>query len=402
MKFNDAVGSIDIDTSHLKRFLTTWFRKDDLVTIVGIPATGVRKVMSFTIKASELHDVTPEMFDKLSIVETDQRRMNVYVGINPTKEENTVTLYSRGDKSNVRAVYGCFIDLDVVKSGKKLGVFESKDEIYSFLKSLDLPPTMIIDNGANGGVHAYWRLKDEDIERADESLLAHWWAYISSLSPVKIDRLIDKTRISRLPSGIYWPSDEGKFDNVKVVMDDGPLYSLDHILNVSEYAYNEHNRKVSELRMQKTRTDIDAWNKRLAHHIVLNDSRATSRQYTERQVTVLMYLMDDYISNHFEWSDILEPYGWTFLRQDHDGSGVWARPGQGARSAVVDYQKSDGSISGVMSLLSSSDETLLADLKEAGVPLTKKQVLLRLKYNDDVVLMVDDLYTEVMNDQANR
>jgi hypothetical protein len=42
-----------------------------------------------------------------------------------------------------------------------------------------------------------------------------------------------------------------------------------------------------------------------------------------------------------------------------------------------------------MSLLSSSEETGLADLKEAGVVLTKYRVALRLWFNDDETKMIE-------------
>jgi hypothetical protein len=77
------------------------------------------------------------------------------------------------------------------------------------------------------------------------------------------------------------------------------------------------------------------------------------------------------------WAEILEPYGWTWQRELRDGSNEWARPGRDERSAVVDYEDSP-----VMSLLSMADETGLADLKDAGIPLTKYRVLWRLKFND--------------------
>lgn len=397
MQFKDFAGSTSIDLKHLHEFLGTWFRPDDLLTIVGIPATGVRKVMSFTVKASELVTVPPEEFEKLTVVSTDRRKINVYTCINPTKEENHVQLYSRGTKEDVRDVYGCFIDLDVVKEGKKQGVFETKQDIYAFLDSLEVPPTMVLDNGADGGIHAYWRLVDQDIPNATEELMARWWAYISSLSPVKIDRLIDKTRLSRLPSAIYWPSGDGKFDTVKVVKSRGPQYTLQELVDVSQDAFDKHNKRVSELRMQKTRIDVDLWNERLAQRISESEP---DRRFSEQQVKIMMHLIDQYINTQFDWADILEPHGWTFLKESGEGDQVWARPGKNDRSATVNHQKNDGSISGVMSLLSSSDETRLADLKEAGVPLTKRQVLLRLKYNDDVIRMVDDMYQEVLNAQA--
>ena len=62
---------------------------------------------------------------------------------------------------------------------------------------------------------------------------------------------------------------------------------------------------------------------------------------------------------------------------------MFARPGKGDRSAVVDYTDENGVVSPVMSLLSKSEMTGLLDLYEAAIPLTKYQVLLRTRYQDN-------------------
>jgi hypothetical protein len=58
----------------------------------------------------------------------------------------------------------------------------------------------------------------------------------------------------------------------------------------------------------------------------------------------------------------------------------------------VDYEDSP-----VMSLLSMSEETGLADLKDAGINLTKYRVMLRLQYQDDEKKMVEHLVDRVLN-----
>ena len=397
MRFDDFAGKISIDTSHMQEFMRSWFRENDLVTIMGTTASGHRSNLSFTIPVQELVQATPDEFEKLTVVESDGRRVNLYFGVNPTKEDNSVSLYKRGGKENVREIYGCFIDFDVVHTGSKEGVFSSKENIYNFLNGLTYPPTIIVDNGVNGGVHAYWRLLDEDVSRADETLIAHWWAYISSLSDVKIDRLIDKSRVARMPSGIYWPKDGDKFDTVKVIKSDGNRYKLDDLMSISKQPFDDYNYRMAEIRAQKTRVDVDKWNAWLLDKVKEKNPNS-SRTLCERQVLVLMHMLDNHMNTQYSWHDILEPYGWTYLRTHESGAGVWARPGQNARSAEVDFVKPDGTVSPVMSLLSSSEETGLSDLKEAGVPLTKRQVLLRLKYNDDVIAMVNDMYSEVIHD----
>lgn len=396
MNFDDYVGSITTDLSHLRTFLNAWFRPDDLVTLVGIPTSGIRIVMSQVVSVKRLLAITTdEEFAGLTMI--DDRKVNLYIATNPTKEVNGVVIdKSRGTKADVRDIYGCFVDLDVIKEGKKSGVFESKQEIFNFLGSFPLKPTMVIDNGSGGGIHAYWRLNDEDVPRATEGLLAAWWSFVSEQSPVQVDRLIDITRILRLPSGVYWPSnDTEKFDSVKVVYADGPTYSLDELMNISAAPYKKYVEKLAELKTQKTRVNVEKWNKRLSSKIAQN-SPNISRELSERQYNILNQLIQSHIDDELSWQDILGPYGWTCLKVSDDGEETWARPGKNERSAVVNYVNGRGEVSGAMSLLSSSAETGISDLKEAGIPITKMQVLLRYKYDDDINEMIDDLYEKVV------
>ena len=100
--------------------------------------------------------------------------------------------------------------------------------------------------------------------------------------------------------------------------------------------------------------------------------------------------VEDFVNDHLSWSDILTPHGWKFRRQQGDGSKEWARPGQNARSAVTDYQGSP-----VMSLLSMSPATRMSDLLDAGIPLTKYRVLLRLEYDDDEEKLIIDMVDQM-------
>lgn len=389
MKFTEFAGDSSIDVSHLHTFLKTWYCPEDIISLVGIPKTGTRKVLSQAQTIERMLETTPDEIETLSYIVEQDKQMSMYMSINPLIEDHKVTLSSRGDKSDVRAVYGTFIDFDVSKEGSKEGAFSSKEEILQFISTIPLKPTIIVDNGISGGIHAYWRVISEDIDRVEESLLVRWWAYISSLTSRKIDKLIDKTRISRMPSAIYWPGGDEKIDTVKIHSVSGIQYPLDTLLSSSEEAYQTHLRKVATLRDQKVRVDRSKWEERVLARVRENSS---SRTYTEFQAKVAMERIDRFIDECFEWSDILPQHGWTFLKENSDGSKTWARPGKSERSAVVDYIAPSGAKSGVMSLLSSSPDTKLEDLKEAGVPLTKKQVMLRLEYNDDVAAMVDDLY----------
>ncbi len=390
MKFNDLVGSTTIDVSHLRAFLTCWYRPGDIVSLIGIPTTGSRQVLSMAQRVDDLMTASNEDLEPLTYIPSEDKRMNMYISINPLIEDHSVDLRARGSKADVREIYGTFIDFDITKAGTKEGAFDSKQEVFDFLLGVPTPPTMVIENGENGGIHAYWRLNDEDVHEADESLLLRWWAYISSMTDKKIDKLIDKTRISRIPSCIYWPKDSSmRIDTVKTLTTSGPQYSLSDMVSTSLDAFQRHQAKVAALRDQKVRLDPSAWETRV---LQIARGGGSNRKLSEMQAKIAMHRIDQFIDECYEWAEVLEPYGWTFLKENSDGSKTWARPGKNERSAVVDYVDGSGRKSGVMSLLSSSPDTLLEDLKEAGVPLTKKQVLLRLHYNDDVHLMVDDLY----------
>lgn len=389
MKFTEFAGDSSIDAEHLHTFLKSWYCPEDIISLIGIPKTGSRKVLSQAQPVERMLEATPEEIETLSYIVEQDKQMSMYMSINPLIEDHKVSLSSRGDKSDVRVIYGTFIDFDISKEGSKEGAFDSKEEILQFLSSVPFVPTIIVDNGISGGVHAYWRIRQEDVEDVDESILVRWWAYISSLTPHKIDKLIDKTRISRMPSGIYWPGDGGKIDTVKIHSVSNAHYRLEDMLAQSDEAYQSHLRKVAALRDQKVRVDRSKWEERVLTRVRENNP---SRTYTELQAKVAMDRIDRYIDECFEWNDILPQHGWTFLKENSDGSKTWARPGKSERSAVVDYIAPSGAKSGVMSLLSSSPDTRLEDLKEAGVPLTKKQVMLRLQYDDDVSAMVDDLY----------
>lgn len=392
MKFDDLVGRPTIDVTHLRSFIECWYRPGDIVSLIGIPMSGSRMVLSMAETVENLLSAENGDVEGLTYIVEEDKRMNMYISINPLIENHSVDLRSRGNKNDVRVIYGAFIDFDIGKAG----AFSSKDEVYQFLLNIPTPPTMVIDNGENGGVHAYWRIRDEDVELAEEAILLRWWAYISSMTDKTIDKLIDKTRISRLPSAIYWPKDASdKIDSVKTLTTSGPTYPLGDMITLSQDAFEKHHAKVAALRDKKVRVDPSEWENRVLQ-LARTGSTSSKRTYTEFQAKVALSRIERFIDECFEWDEILEPHGWTYLKENSDGSKTWARPGKSERSAVVDWVDNTGRKSGAMSLLSSSPDTLLEDLKEAGVPLTKKQVLLRLHYNDNVIEMVDELYERSM------
>lgn len=397
MRFSDAVGSVDIDVSHIHEFVSTWYNEDDIISVSGFPIEGHRRVVSLPLTREEFLDVTNEGFEGLTRDFNTGQRYDAYLGINPMVSKDSVKVFSRGTEKDVRSLYGCFIDFDINKEGKKSGVFDSKEQILSFIDTVELEPTIVVDNGSSGGIHAYWRFEDPielPSEEPTKPYLVGWWTYISSLTERNIDRLVDVTRISRLPSSIYWPKEgSDRFDTVKVIRNSGNRYPRKKFLEISKDSYSNHVKTLDKIRSEKS-FGLDLTLKAMAEK-----SPEMQRKFKlhPHNMNIITHIVQHHINDNYSWSDILEPHGWTFIKEDSSGSLVWSRPGKLDRSATTDYRRDNGEVSQVMSLLSSSDETRLADLKEANVHLTKMQVLLRLKYNDDVNAMIDDIMSRRNN-----
>jgi hypothetical protein len=288
---------------------------------------------------------------------------NIYISVCPIKED--VTLKQRGTKSNVDYVPGVWADLDVKEGG-----FSSQKEILKWLNELELLPTIICSSGSSG-VHAYWKLRWD--EKGNEALVDSWWSYLDEMAGErKIDKLIDITRILRLPGTIRFPKKEetsGKLGSVSIIsIYPERRYSVSQLQDVSKdaMARKAAERKRTIAKIAERRAKVDE----MARGLIDTSSRWGYLQAIAH--------VEDYINENWQWGHILEPFGWKYRRTLSDGSKEWARPGQSDRSAVVDFEGSP-----VMSLLSMSEATGLSDLKDAGVPLTKYTVALRLMFNDD-------------------
>lgn len=79
------------------------------------------------------------------------------------------------------------------------------------------------------------------------------------------------------------------------------------------------------------------------------------------------------------WGDILLGRGWTPYKESED---EWTRPGGSGRSAVTGRE---------MELLNNNESTGMADLRDAGIVLTRWRVFLRLEHGDNVEAAVEDL-----------
>lgn len=371
MKLSEFAGDVTVSSNDAKLFVQTWFKGEDLICISGLRSerTGGTDAVSQSMTAWEFVTTTDDDSLRDTVFDEDGNKWNIYVSVCPVKEG--VSLKQRGTKSNVAYVPGVWADLDV-----KPGSFSSQEEILEWLGTLALEPTIIVSSGSSG-VHAYWRLKWD--QAGSEELADSWWAYLNEMSgEKKIDHLVDVTRILRLPGTIRFPKkDEAtKLGAVRILehhTDADHRYTTDQIWAISAAALarktEQRRRTIREIAERRMRSDETA--------------RALLGANTKWGLLQAHAYVEDFVNDNWDWGHILEPYGWKYRRTLPDGSKEWARPGQNDRSAVVDYEGSP-----VMSLLSQSEATGLADLKEAGVPLTKYMVALRLMFNDDEEAMV--------------
>ena len=369
MKLSDVIGEAKISSYHARTFITAWFDPDDKISIVGRKSEKVGKLntVSQSMLASEFAGYTDEDLETL-IYGADGTQWNLYFGVYPIKED--ASIFSRGKEENTAKITGLYADLDV-----KSGGFSSQQEAIEFLFSLGHHPTIVVGSGS-GGVHAYWKLTDP--ENATKDIVEWWWSFLDeSAGDRSIDKLSDLTRIMRVPGTVYFPkpSSGGKIGSVEILyLLPEATYSTEQIRQISAEAFKaKHERR-------KALIDRDA-NRRMDMDSFARDLMAGSGGNRWRMWKAISEL-EDFVNERMTWHEIL-PSGWTFLRTLSDGSNEWARPGRAERSAVTDYEGSP-----VMSLLSMSEETGLADLKDAHIPLTKYRVFLRLQFEDNEAEMI--------------
>lgn len=376
MRLADKRGEINISADLAKQYVQAWFKPTDLITIVGrrsVP-TGNFDTITQTIVAKEFLEHLDNDALQNIVFDSDGSSWNIYAGICPVKEE--LSIYRRGTKDNIAYVPGLWADIDI-----KPDSFATEADIIEWLHSLELRPTMICGSGS-GGVHAYWRAHWS--EQFDENLVERWWSYLDEMAGEgrSIDKLIDSTRMLRLPGTVHFPkltsssSDASrKLGMVKIIELTGQTYGTQQVMDISEGAYLRRGERRKKLVGEDAQRRIDG--DALAKSLLAD--KVTGRWKLLRAIAYI----EDIVNDTYSWDQILEPLGWTFMKQLRDGSNEWARPGRNERSAVVDFEGSP-----VMSLLSTSLETGLADLKDAGIHLSKYRVLLRLHYNDDTDALI--------------
>lgn len=371
MKLSDLTGQVKISARHATTFVSTWFDPEDKIVVVGRRSekTGNLDTVSQSMSAKEFCALDDDSLENL-IFDEDGNKWNLYLGVCPVKDD--VTLTKRGTESNVSHVTGVWADIDIKEKG-----FTSQEEIINYLyHEIALRPTIVVGSGS-GGIHAYWKLSPG--EKANKELVERWWSYLDEAAGEdrSIDKLVDLTRILRIPGTVYFPkSDSGsKVGAVEILYKVDDTYTIEQIKSTSEEAYK------TKVERRKRLIDKDA-NRRMDVDSFARDMLAGisgNRWKMWRAISEL----ESYVNERISWAEILEPYGWTWQRTLSDGSNEWARPGRNERSAVVDFEDSP-----VMSLLSSAEETGLADLKDAHIPITKYRAMLRLRFDDNEKDMV--------------
>lgn len=335
--YEQTVGDVTTDPAMAAEFLKWIFEPGDIVGIRD------RKGVAWGTVATDRDLMTEHLPDALeSLYENDTE---AFFCVAPLKESRGYTRKGirSGENKGTRVLYA---DIDV-----KSGGFAGREDALTWVDSLAVPPGCVVESGS-GGLHLYWKaVQGLSQER--------WWAYLTSTLPegVAVDRLVDATRVLRLPGSIRFMSD-GRQKLVRAT------YRESHKLRRAEFAAltDEPFAALENVRQERKQASED-----LTQGLIGTGWSAL--------------VQEDAINESLSWAEILEPHGWSLFRDCGDHV-QWTRPGKtGEKSATTGYPEEDSA----MSLLSWAPETRLDDLKDAGVRLTKFRVWLRLEHNDGII-----------------
>ena len=346
--------------------LKFWFSPDDIICLTGMPpATSSATTKQNTRIEAKTLVARLSSAEGIGILETLTDGLDVYFTIVPTTPSSSRGSWARVSEDESLGVIGVTCDLDV-----KDGSFSSEEDAMSFLGMLDVKPSAVVATGS-GGLHAYWKFDERVTVTEGKELIYRWWTYLADVAEENfgavIDRLIDVPRMLRLPGCVRYPKDlteKPTLVMLRVVSD--RRITPDQIRKLSVESVKKRENYVRKIRTQEVS---------MQPTIQLNNVVAGSWAYL-----IATSEIQDWFNEQMVWGDILSPLGWTYLRTDNSGREQWARPGRTDKSATVNWPESPH----IMSLLSTSTYTGLSDLLEAGVPLTKWRVWLRLHWNDDV------------------
>jgi hypothetical protein len=370
MKFNELAGDAHVDPAHAVKQITSWFDADDKFVLVGMRQTRIttgQNVFSQAVVAKEFVQQLrgprgTALLEGLSKA-PDGANCDVYFSV--ATVDGNVPLNRRGEIDAIKDVKGVYVDLDV-----KPGSFETQEDALAYLRKLP-HPTLITFSGS-GGVHAFWRfttpLSADEAARVQKA----WYALLAEkAAPVFVDRLIDASRVMRLAGAIRWPKAKETIPpRLSTVywrnLDN--RYPAETLLEWSKDAASRAEERIRETRAKDSHHKINA----------ASLSELSGEENSWARLAAVANV-EDRFSELMSWEEILEPAGWTFLREDNQGRKEVARPGSGSKSGTCGWPISPN----VLSLHSWSPETNLADLKEAGIVLTKFRVAQRLIFNDD-------------------
>lgn len=372
--FKDLVGEVHHDPEAIGAFLRWWFRKGDLVNATFIKEGKRKKVITHGAERDDLIEMLSQSDFKTGFL--DKADFNAYFTTSASNKVYEQDEEHRPSKADCKALRGVWADVDC-----KPGVFGGQEDLRAWIDTLEATPGAIIWTGS-GGAHLYWKvtgLRDIPVNEVGK----RWWGYLNSTTPegVLIDRLVDvETRILRIPGTTRFPKEKETIGirPVTVEFTGAEAIGLDKFKEMTDsglVAYNERTRATGE------------------HVAALDDATVEflmNEELGEWSRLILLAEIEDLIPEFFSWDEILEGYGWELYRNSSEGRREWARPGKFAKAAVTDWVESPH----VLSLFSWSEETGLADLYEADVPLTMWRVYLRLRHNDDV--------NEAMNELVER
>src|SRR4030095_1910542 len=297
MKLSDLTGEVRISSYHANTFISTWFAPEDKICVVGRKSekTGNLDTLSQSMTASEFCEMDDETLESM-IFDEDGNKWNLYFGACPIKED--VSLKRRGTEDNVDYVPGVWADIDTKPNG-----FEDQEQIFKFLYGLELQPTLVVGSGS-GGVHAYWKLSPG--ERGNKELVERWWSYLDEAAgDRKIDKLVDLTRILRIPGTVYFPKEQSgsKVGAVEILYKIDNTYTIGEIFAVSEDAFKTKHEKRKKL------IDSDS-NRRMDMEYFARELLPNNRWTMWKAISEL----DTYVNERISWAEILEPCGWTWMR----------------------------------------------------------------------------------------
>ena len=355
-------------------FLGVWFAGFDPLSLISLTmmsaATQRAQVLTETI-SNITSAIEGDGLDPL-VWPGEGGEHNLYTGLCSLTERPKPG--RRGGLKLVDQVGGAWLDLDVKETA-----FEGEEQVMPLVESLPLRPTMVVLTGS-GGAHAYWKFHQPVNGDKARELVERWYLLAQRhAGDVKIDKLVNPDRILRLPGSIRWPKSTDPADAeptlCRIFESTGETHDPIAMLDLTQSAWRDHQAHVESTRARVQEGEREA-----------RQGAAGALEGVGRWGRMAMLAkVDEIFNERFTWESVLEPHGWTMLETDYDGRVGWSRPGDGVkRGATTDWPESPH----VMSLFSTSPETGLLDLLEAGVPLTKYRVWVELACGGDEALAV--------------